>query len=480
MDGAQENSKPTTFLYRIVAEIGLASLYRSTLDTKLLIIQRFVRLFAYGASTIILVPYLSVLGFSDTRIGLFMTLTLVGDVVISFLLTLITDGIGRRWMLALGAILMAASGVIFGLVGNYWVLLIAAIVGIISPSGNEIGPFRAIEESTLAHLSSASVRPDIFAWYSLFGSAGAAFGMMTCGWIVTALHSSSRWSKVRAYQVIFLAYGAIGLVKLALALCLSPKCEADRPVPAPPSRDSEQAPLLANPEAPPPQQKKTRRSLLPHISKESRSIFVKLVLLFSLDSFASGLAPLTWTTTFFGRKFGLKEGYLGSLFFTTSIIAALSVLVAASLARRIGNVKTMVFTHLPSAVCLALLGLPSQLPLAMALLIFRACTQTMDVAPRSAFLAAVILPHERTAIMGSINVFKTAAQSIGPAITGLLVGRNLFWVAFLMAGSLKAVYDISILAVFVNHQTREEREAREEDGEDARVSNESASQREQR
>lgn len=478
MEGQSEGSSKPNFLVRILGEIGLVSLYKSTLDTKLLIVQRFVRLFAYGASTIILVPYLSILGFSDTRIGLFMTLTLVGDVVISFLLTVITDGIGRRWMLALGATLMAGSGVIFGLVGNYWVLLVAAIIGIISPSGNEIGPFRAIEESTLAHLSASTVRPDIFAWYSLFGSAGVAFGMMTCGWVATALRTKSHWSQVRAYRLIFLAYGVIGLIKLALALCLSPECEADEPVPAQPPRHSEQAPLLANPEGPP-QQKKTRKPLLPHISKESRSIFVKLALLFSLDSFASGLAPLTWTTTFFGRKFGLEEGYLGSLFFTTSIIAALSVLVAASLARRVGNVKTMVFTHLPSAICLALLGLPSQLPLAMALLIFRACTQTMDVAPRSAFLAAVILPNERTAIMGSINVFKTAAQSIGPAITGLLVGRNLFWVAFLMAGSLKAVYDLSILAVFVNHQTREEREARQED-EAAREETGTVSQSEQR
>ncbi|KAF2094092.1 MFS general substrate transporter [Rhizodiscina lignyota] len=467
-DEEQSPSAPAKVLSRILEELGLISVYKSAFDTKLLIFQRFIRLFAYGMSTLILVSYLSALGISDTHIGLFMTLTLAGDVIISFLLTLITDGVGRRWMLALGAVLMTGSGVIFGLVGNYWVLLVAAIFGIITPSGNEIGPFRAIEESTLAHLCSSAVRADIFAWYSLVGSAGTACGMMTCGWVVNTLKSKEYWSDVQAYRLIFLAYGAIGVIKLALALSLSKKCEAD-PEPKP-VQDSEEAPLLGNgneSSEPRPKPKKPRKPLFPHISEESRSIFIKLALLFALDSFASGLAPLSWTTNFFRRKFNLAEGYLGSLFFTTSIIAALSVLVAASLARRIGNVKTMVFTHLPSAIALALLGIPNSLPAAMVLLVFRACTQSMDVAPRSAFLAAVLLPNERTAVMGAINVIKTATQSIGPLITGVLVSKNLFWVAFLMAGSLKAVYDLSILAVFVNHQTREEREAQEEAREQA-------------
>jgi MFS family permease len=142
-----EDSRQPTWvkpIVRVLDELGLVTLYRSPLDTKLLIIQRCVRLFAYGASTLILVSYLSALGISDTRIGLFMTLTLVGDVIISFVLTLITDAIGRRFMLGLGAILMTASGIIFAIFGNYWVLLAAAIFGIITPSGNEIGPFKVL------------------------------------------------------------------------------------------------------------------------------------------------------------------------------------------------------------------------------------------------------------------------------------------------------------------------------------------------
>jgi MFS family permease len=123
----------TKYLVKVLEELGLVSLYSSTIDTKLLCIQRFVRLFAYGASTLILVAYLSAVGISETRIGLFMTLTLVGDVCISFLLTLFADALGRKAILALGAALMTVAGAMFALFGNYWVLLIAAIVGVISP-----------------------------------------------------------------------------------------------------------------------------------------------------------------------------------------------------------------------------------------------------------------------------------------------------------------------------------------------------------
>jgi sugar phosphate permease len=117
----------------------------------------------------------------------------------------------------------------------------------------------------------------------------------------------------------------------------------------------------------------------------------------------------------------------------------------------------MVFTHLPSAIFLALIPIPNSLPLAMMFLILRSCIQSMDVAPRSAFLAAVVLPNERTAIMGLINVVKTSAQSLGPLITGILAAHNLFWVAFVAAGSLKATYDLGMLAVFAGHKTHEER-----------------------
>ncbi|MCJ1380167.1 hypothetical protein MMC17_003270 [Xylographa soralifera] len=443
---------------RILEELGCISIYNSPLDTKLLCIQRFVRLFAYGGSTLILVSYLSALGISKSQIGLFMTLTLVGDVFISLILTLFADALGRKAILALGALLMSASGIIFALSGNYWVLLAAAIFGVISPGGNEVGPFRAIEESIVAHLTPASNRSDVYAWYSLVGTAGTAFGIMTCGWVVNNLQSTEGMDNVSAYRLAYFGYAALGLVKFILACGLSKRVEADK---AHVKDDPTTEPLLEN-EIGPEAAKKPKKSMLPSISKASRTIVINLCILFALDAFASGLAPMSWVTYFFRQKFDLHEGRLGSLFFTTSIIAAASMLVASSIAKRIGNVKTMVFTHLPSAIALSLIPVPSSLTGAIVFLVLRSCTQSMDVAPRSAFLADIILPNERTAVMGTINVVKTCSQSLGPSITGVLADHGLFWVAFVMAGSLKATYDLGMLAVFLGHEKREEEEARVE------------------
>ena len=126
-------SKARYFLSKVGEELGLLSILQSSRDTKLLCLQRFIRLLAYGGSTLILALLLASVGSSDARIGLFMTLTLLGDVVISFMLTLVADGLGRRRILMLGAALMSASGVIFSLSGNYWVLVMASIFGVISP-----------------------------------------------------------------------------------------------------------------------------------------------------------------------------------------------------------------------------------------------------------------------------------------------------------------------------------------------------------
>jgi MFS family permease len=178
-------------------------------------------------------------------------------------------------------------------------------------------------------------------------------------------------------------------------------------------------------------------------------------------------------TYFFRSRYGLEEGKLGSVFFVTSLISAASMIVASSLAKRFGNVNTMVFTHLPSGIFLALIPLPNDVHLSLMFLVLRACTQSMDTAPRSAFLAAIVLPEERTAIMGLVNVVKTMAQSLGPTLTGLLADRNLFWVAFVCAGSLKACYDLGLLAVFKNHERekaereRVEAERRENSQDDA-------------
>ncbi|KAK6212173.1 major facilitator superfamily transporter [Colletotrichum tabaci] len=466
------SSNTTSWLTRLAEESGFTSILGSCRDTKVLCLQRFVRLFAYGASFLILVHFLSSLGFSDERIGLFMTLTLLGDVVISFLLTAITDQVGRRKILAAGAVLMVMSGLVFSWSGNYWVLVAASIVGVISPSGNEIGPFRAVEESILAQLTDREKRSDIFAWYTLFGTAGAALGTLTCGWVVQALENAKSWTQHESYRVVFLIYAGLGLLKLMLIFSLTSDVEvADSSVV---QTSGERQQLLAgdsddqqenrprsstDERRPTPTLLERLRALLPYISPLSRSILFRLLLLFCIDSFASGMASPSWLTYFFTTVHSLQPGSLGTLFLVTNLLATISNLAALPLARRLGPLKTMVFTHLPSAVFLSMIPLPSPGPVgtwaAMGFLSLRACTQSMDQAPRQAFLAAAVLPSERTAVLGVVNIVKTLAQAGGIGSAGFLSGKHLWVVVLSGAGVLKACYDLLMLGMFLGLKDRE-------------------------
>ncbi|KFY91458.1 hypothetical protein V500_04656, partial [Pseudogymnoascus sp. VKM F-4518 (FW-2643)] len=330
--------------------LGLTTLLHSPRDVKLLILARFTRHLAYGLSTLILALYLSALGIPDARIGLFMTLTLAGDVLISLVLTLVADKLGRRRVLVLGAVMMIGSGVVFANGGGFGWLLLAAVVGVISPSGNEIGPFKAVEESTLAHLTPSADRSDVYTWYALLGSTGTACGMMTCGRVVQHLQDVRGWDEVRSYRVIFVGYAALGFVKLCLACALSDKIEVKREGRRGPrgedEEDQERAMLLpddetddAESEAKPKGKWTFFSSLLPDISPESRAIVVNLCVLIGLDAFASGLVAVTWVTYYFKKKFALSDSTLGSIFFVTRIASAISMLIASAIAKRLGNIK---------------------------------------------------------------------------------------------------------------------------------------------
>ncbi|KAJ9642041.1 hypothetical protein H2199_005256 [Coniosporium tulheliwenetii] len=430
----------------LFSEFGLKTLASSGRDTYIILLLRFLRMFAYGSAALILALYFAALGHSDEKIGLFMTLTLLGDVVISLFLTLVADKLGRRTTLLLGSCLMAGAGAVFALSGNYWVLLIAAILGVISPSGNEIGPFRAIEESTLAHL----VEPE---------------GDRMC------------LPEVDAYRAVFWMYAVLGAVNACLSLFLSRKCEvaAQRipPADATSAEDDESRPLLQdgngsiadgnaddlNGKA------KDHKGFLSHISPETRSILLRLCALFFMDSLASGMVPYSLINYYMDRKFHMPKNKLGAIMSAAMFVSSVSNIFAASISKRIGLIKTMVFTHLPSAIFLALIPAPRSLALTICLLVGRASLNSMDQAPRSAFLSAVVLPNERTAVMGIVNVVKTLSQSGGPLITGILAGRSRFWVAFVAAGALKASYDIGLLTFFVNTKLRHQ--GRRDDDPDA-------------
>ncbi|KAG8624551.1 hypothetical protein KVT40_007618 [Elsinoe batatas] len=441
---------------RLGEESGVRSVVHSHRDVKLLFLQRVIRMFAYGGTTLVLAAYLAALGISESRIGLFMTLTLLGDIFIGLVLTLRADRIGRRLILAIGAILVTCSGLAFALSNNYWVLLAAAVFGVISPNGNEIGPFRAIEESIIAQLTEKDSLGSIYAWYALTGQAGLAMGMIICGWIANSLRENGR-DFIFASRILFLIYAAAGAIKLLINLFLTTAVEAE--VKQPVVQESQETqPLLREVQDDEAQTNTVDRAKpIPSGSHgDLRWLVICLTLFFSLDNFGSGVMNLTWMTYFFRGKYGLQDGALGSIFFTTGIIAALSSLVAASIARRFGNVKTMVFTHLPSSTFLACIPFSPNLTVALFFVIARSCTQMMDVGPRTAFLATVLPADKRTAIMGFLNTVKICSTTVGPLLTGGLAEANLFWVAFVVAGSCKVVYDLGILFTFVGYEKRHE------------------------
>jgi MFS family permease len=315
--------KPLRWLAR---ELGLSTMKSAGKDVYIIILARYLRLVAFGAIALILAVYFEELGFSDAQIGLFMTLTLLGDVVVSLLLTSVADSLGRRLTLFLGAAAMAVSGAVFALTNNYVALLLAAIVGVISPTGNEIGPFRAVEESTLAHLVPEAGRSDVFTWYVVLAVLGTSSGLLAGGFVVDSLQARGGWTELDAYRAVFWIYTVVGCVMAGMTLFLSRRCEhgyeedtqEDR-------RIGENEPLLGGGDEQGvvdepqevPQKVKSRWSALATISPQTRWILLKLCSLFFLDSLGSGMVPFSLINFYLERKFDLEKGKLGGIMSAT-------------------------------------------------------------------------------------------------------------------------------------------------------------------
>ena len=296
-------------------------------DTYIIILTRYLRLFAYGAVALILALYFEELGFSDEQIGLFMTLTLLGDVIISLLLTLIADSLGRRMTLLFGAIMMAISGAVFATTSNYVALLMAAVVGVISPSGNEIGPSRAVEESTLAHLIPEAQRSDVYTWYVVLAVLGTSSGLVVGGQAVDRLQELQGWTELDAYRAIFWIYTGVGCVKAIMTLFLSRQCEhtgkaeqrqeeVPETEPLLNDQDHDSTPSEASIRAPAAQEER-KWNPISSISKPSRWILLKLCSLFFFDSLGSGMVPFSLINFYLERKFRLDKGKLGGIMSAT-------------------------------------------------------------------------------------------------------------------------------------------------------------------
>jgi MFS family permease len=409
----------------LASAIQSGALHSLTRDGWVLFLTRFVRLFSYGALSVVLVFYLTGLGLNATQTGTLLTLTLLGDTAVSLSLTTQADRIGRRRMLIIGAILMAGAGITFACTGNFLLLIVAGTIGVISPSGNEVGPFLPIEQAALSQIVPTRSRTDVFAWYSLAGSLATAAGSLVAGFLVQGLRRTVM-TPLASERVVVLLYAAMGLVLALLFRTLSASTE----VRVEAGRPSGVKRLLG--------------------LGASRGVVLRLSGLFALDAFGGGFVVQSFAAYWFYLRFGVQPATLGGIFFGANVFAGISALLASRLALRIGLVKTMVFTHLPSHVLLILVPLMPNLPLAILVLLLRFSISQMDVPTRQSYTMAIVDPEERSATAGITGVARTTGAAIAPLFAGMLFARpSLINLPFFIAGTLKIAYDVLLYRAFV-------------------------------
>jgi len=324
-------------------------------------------------------------------------------------------------MLIVGSMLMAAAGLAFAYTSNLFFLIVSGTIGVISPSGHEVGPFLSIEQAALSHIVPATARTEVFAWYTLAGSLATASGALCGGSLTQALQHTSV-TNVQSYRAVILLYAALGTALAFLFRRLSSIVEVTTV-----SNDALPSSSIAN---------------CFGITR-SRSIVLKLSGLFALDSFAGGFVVQSFAAYWFYLRFGVQPATLGAIFFWANVFAGISALLASPLAARIGLVRTMVVTHLPSNVLLVLVPLMPNLWLAVLLLLLRFSISQMDVPTRQSYTMSVVPAEERSAAGGFTSVARTTGAAISPLLAGFLLARpSLIRAPFFIAGTLKILYDL--------------------------------------
>jgi MFS family permease len=404
-------------------------------DGRLLFAMRTVRMFAYGFLAVVLVLYLAAAGLDPLAIGIVLTLTLIGDTIISLWLTTNADRFGRRRTLIVGSALMIVAGIAFAFTSWVPLLILAGAIGVISPTGNEVGPFLAIEQAGLSQTIPDNRRTPTFAWYNLAGYVATATGALGAGLLSQALLDSG-WAPLDAYRAIVIGYALLGLVMVIGFWQL------DKGVEAPPREASTDG---------------IRRRLG---LGRSKKVVLKLSVLFSLDAFGGGFIPQSLMAYWFHIQYGVDPATLGLIFFGANLLAAVSSLLAAPIAARIGLLNTMVFTHLPSNVLLILVPIMPNLQLAIAVLLLRYTLSQMDVPTRQSYVIAVVDPDERSAAAGVTGVARTTGAAISPSISSVLIASQGYAaLPFYLAGGFKILYDLLIYREFRNVKPPEERRA---------------------
>jgi MFS family permease len=385
-------------------------------DARLLLLVRALRAFADGYVSLLLPFYLLTLGFGPFEVGAIATGTLLGSGLLTLAVGLVAYRFQYRMLLTVAALLMIATGIGFGVIGDFWPLLIVAFIGTLNPSSGDVSVFLPLEQALLAHAVNDRNRTALFARYSLIGSLVAALGALAAG-VPEALRSLTSLDAKQALQLMFWLYALIGAIALFSYRRLSVGGDGIGMARA--------GPLT-----------------------ESRNIVFTLAALFSLDAFGGGLVVQSLLALWLFKRFDLSVTVTGQIFFWAGALSAFSYLVAVRIAARIGLVNTMVFTHLPANVFLLLVPFMPTLPLAIALLLARSALSQMDVPTRSSYVMAVVSPPERSAAASVTAVPRSLASAVSPLLAGYLLSLSGFGWPLVVAGSLKIIYDLLLLKMF--------------------------------
>ncbi len=390
-------------------------------EARLLLIGRALRAFTDGFVAILLPVYLLALGLGKWEVGLISTATLLG----SALATLAVGQWGHRFpqrrLLLAAAWLMAATGLLLaalGSIGAFWPLLIVAFVGTMNPSSGDVSVFLPLEHARLAESAQGEARTFLFARYTFVGALCAATGSLATA--IPQVLTDAGLAQLDALRLMFVVYGLTGVVIFVLYRALP-----DHRVHA------QAAPVPLGP---------------------SRGIVIKLAALFSVDAFAGGLIVNTLLALWLFERFDLSLAAAGQFFFWAGLLSAGSQLAAPWVARHIGLINTMVFTHIPSSVCLILAAFADSLPVALALLFLRSALSQMDVPTRSAFVMAVVTPAERAAAASFTAVPRSLAAAASPAIGGALFAAGWLAAPLLACGLLKIAYDVALWRAFRKYE----------------------------
>lgn len=397
----------------------------TTADARVLLLGRATRAFGDGFVSILLPLHLARLGLSNVQIGAVATATLLGSAALTLGVGFVANRVGQRALLLRASLLMAATGIGFATLRDFWPLLVVAFVGTINPSSGDASVFLPTEQALLPRTTSDAQRTALFARFSLLGSLVAALGALFAAAPGVAAERTGI-PLDRAVDAMFVLYAGLGLAVFALYRGLSPTLGA---------RSTEATRPLG----------------------ESRRTVLGLAALFSLDSFGSGLVVQSLLALWLFQRFGVSVAAAGAIFFWTGVLSAFSALVAVRIARRIGLLNTAVFTHLPANLFLMLTPFMPTVEWAVALLLARSALSQMDVPVRNSYVMAVVTPAERPAAASVTSVPRGLAAALGPVLSGWLLGISPFGWPLVIAGALKSVYDGLLLWRFRAIRPPEER-----------------------